>query len=96
MIQDTITWILIACCTGYIVYGLYRLVYPSKNGQPAGCPGCGGCEGKNVQPDSKSTPSGISHRRFYSSDPVSVPGALKGRQTAPLDFAAGDWANRQR
>ncbi len=40
MIQDLLTYLLIASATAYILFSLYRMIYPSKKSQVMGCPGC--------------------------------------------------------
>jgi hypothetical protein len=85
MVQDIITYFLIASATAYILFSLYRMIYPSKNVTGAGCPGCGGC----------SANSKILPRRSYSSGSGSVPAAGAGKGWVPRDFASADLANRQ-
>ncbi len=46
MIQDVLTYLLIASATAYIFFSLYRMIYPSKKNRRTGCPGCSGCETK--------------------------------------------------
>ncbi len=46
MIQDVLTYMLIASATGYILFSLYRMIVPSKKLQSMGCPGCSGCDAK--------------------------------------------------
>jgi hypothetical protein len=108
MIQDLLTYLLIASATAYILFGLYRMIYPSKKGQTVGCPGCSGCShdiapGKNIVETglkrvSTSVPNKeivkISHPRSYSSGSGSVPVAGEDKMWVPRDFASADLANR--
>jgi hypothetical protein len=104
MIQDLLTYLLIASATAYILFSLYRLIYPSKNITGVACPGCAGnCEkktpDKGLQPGCTSIPNQTtaktSHPRSYSSGSVSVPVAGADRVWVPRDFASSDLANRR-
>jgi len=88
MIQDLLTYLLIASASAYILFSLYRMIYPSKKGQAMGCPGCSGCDNK-VETSAK-----ISRPRSYSSGSGSVPGDGADRAWVPRDFASSDLANR--
>jgi hypothetical protein len=46
MIQDTITFLLIAASAVYVLYSLYRIVLPSKKVSATQCGGCTGCQFK--------------------------------------------------
>jgi hypothetical protein len=104
MIQDLLTYLLIASATAYILYSLYRMIYPSKKSGSLGCPGCSGCDHKSESPVTglksvsaftaeKVSPK-ISRRRSYSSGSVSVPAAGAGKGWVPPDFASSGLANR--
>jgi hypothetical protein len=86
MIQDLLTCLLIASATAYLLFSLYRMIFPSKKSQSMGCPGCSGCDEK--------AHSKISRPRSYSSGSESVPAAGEDRVWVPQDFAASDLANR--
>ena len=110
MIQDLLTYLLIASATAYILFSLYRMIYPSKKGQALGCPGCaGGCSPSNSNNNMKTLETGfkpvstyvsensspkISHPRSYSSGSGSVPAAGADKVWVPRDFASSDLANR--
>jgi len=61
MIQNLLTYLLIASAAAYILFSLYRMIFPSKNGKARGCPGCsGGCEKKyNTPPENNNVPTGL-------------------------------------
>lgn len=86
MIQDLLTYLLIASATAYILFSLYRMIFPSKKSRSMGCPGCSGCNDK--------VPVKISHPRSYSSGSGSVPAAGADKVWVPRDFASSDLANR--
>ena len=104
MIQDLLTYLLIASATAYILFGIYRMIYPSKKYRSLGCPGCSGCDHKietletGFKPVSthisKRVTSRISHPRSYSSGSGSDPVAGADRMWVPRDFASSDLANR--
>ena len=94
MIQDLLTYLLIASATVYILFSLYRMIYPSKKGQAMGCPGCSGCDHPASTILSETTSAKISRPRSYSSGSGSVPGAGADRVWVPRDFASSDLANR--
>jgi hypothetical protein len=109
MIQDLLTYLLIASATAYILFSLYRMIYPSKKNQAMGCPGCsGGCTPADAKiiktpetgfkPLATSVPnqvkSKISPGRSYSSGSGSVPAAGADKQWVPRDFASSGLANR--
>jgi hypothetical protein len=86
MIQDLLTYLLIASATAYILVSLYRMIFPSNKSQAMGCPGCSGC---NEKASSK-----ILHPRSYSSGSGSAPASGEDRVWVPQDFASSDLANR--
>jgi hypothetical protein len=88
MIQDVLTYLLIASATAYILFGLYRMVFPSKKYRSAGCPGCSGCD-HTTSPGVK-----ISHPRSYSSDSGSAPAGAADKEWVPRDFASSGLADR--
>lgn len=93
MIQDVLTYLLIASATAYILFSLYRLIYPPKNAIGVGCPGCGGgCKHENS--NTEKAPSKISLPLSYSSDSGSVPDVAVNKGWVPRDFASSDLANR--
>ena len=92
MVQDVLTSLLIASATAYILFSLFRMIYPSKKGQAMGCPGCSGCDDKGSVKDQ--TESRISRPRSYSSGSGSVPAGVAGKEWVPRDFASSDLANR--
>jgi hypothetical protein len=110
MIQDLLTYLLIASATAYILFSLYRMIYPSKKSQSMSCPGCSGCNHDNIPEknnvemgfkpfstvvsEKDQTKSKISHPRSYSSDSGSVPAAGADKEWVPRDFASSDLANR--
>jgi len=109
MIQDLLTYLLIASATAYILFSLYRMIFPSKKSRSMGCPGCaGGCSSNNNRnmdtletglkpvsaPVSVKESSKISHPRSYSSGSGSVPAAGADKVWVPRDFASSDLANR--
>jgi|WetSurMetagenome_2_1015567.scaffolds.fasta_scaffold268738_2 hypothetical protein len=50
MIQNLITYILIAASVAYMLSGLFRMIYPVNRGRQSGCAGCPGCELKKPVP----------------------------------------------
>ncbi len=108
MIQDVLTYLLIASATAYILYSLFRLIYPSKNAMGAGCPGCGGgCSHEGNKKDTVETgykpvstyipgknSSKILPPRSYSSGSGYVPAGGADKMWVPRDFASSDLANR--
>jgi hypothetical protein len=109
MIQDLLTYLLIASAMAYILFSLYRMIFPSKNARAMGCPGCaGGCAPEKInhmktaetglKPVSTTVPYQahikISHPRSYSSGSGSVPAAGAGKEWVPRDFASSDLAGR--
>jgi hypothetical protein len=90
MIQDLLTYLLIAAATAYILFGLYRMIFPSKKYRSLGCPGCSGCS----HDISKGVTSKILRSRSYSSGSGSVPAAGAGKVWVPRDFASSDLAGR--
>jgi hypothetical protein len=108
MIQDLLTYLLIASATAYILFSLYRMIYPSKKSQSMSCPGCSGCSHDTTQVKnnvetgfkpvstyvSEKESSKISHPRSYSSDSGSVPAAGADKEWVPRDFASSDLANK--
>ena len=108
MVQDLLTYLLIASATAYILFSLYRMIYPSKKSQSMGCPGCSGCShdiapGKNnadtgFKPVSTPVPNQetvkISLPLSYSSDSGSVPVAGGDTRWVQKDFASADLADR--
>ena len=50
MIQDLITFILIAVSVAYTVFSLYRMIFPVRKNPIHQCMGCTGCQtGNNVK-----------------------------------------------
>ena len=108
MVQDLLTYLLIASATAYILFSLYRMIYPSKKGQTVGCAGCSGCshdisQVKNnaetgFKPVSTSVPNQASvkilHPRSYSSGSGSAPAAGADKGWVQPDFVSSDLANR--
>jgi hypothetical protein len=104
MIQDLLTYLMIASATAYILFSLFRMIFPSKKGQTVGCPGCSGCDHRAETSErgfkSISTPvlgkgsSKILRPRSYSSGSGSVPAAGADKVWVPRDFASSDLANR--
>jgi hypothetical protein len=109
MIQDLLTYLLIASATAYILFSLYRMIYPSKKSQAMGCPGCAGGCAHDITPVKNNTERGfkpvsasvqiqksvkILRSRSYSSGSGSVPAAEEDKMWVPRDFASGDLANR--
>jgi hypothetical protein len=104
MIQDLLTYLLIAAATAYILFGLYRMIFPSKKYRSLGCPGCSGCDHKietsetGLKPVSTHISEGVTSRilrsRSYSSGSGSVPAAGAGKVWVPRDFASSDLAGR--
>jgi hypothetical protein len=43
MIQDIITYTLIATASGYTLYNIFRMVIPVKKTNASYCAGCAGC-----------------------------------------------------
>jgi hypothetical protein len=43
MIQDIITYMLIGASTGYVLFSLYRIVFPAKKHNALHCSECAGC-----------------------------------------------------
>ncbi len=108
MIQDLLTYLLIASATAYILFRLYRMIYPSDKGRAGGCAGCSGCShdidpGKThaetgFKPIPASVPNKdivkISQDRSYSSDSGSVPGAGEDTRWVQKGFASADLEDR--
>ena len=93
MIQDLLTYLVIASATAYIIFSLYRMIYPSKKGQTMGCPGCSGRCKHEVETSEKDA-SKILHPRSYSSGSGSVPASGADKVWVPWDFVSSDLANR--
>jgi hypothetical protein len=102
MIQDLLTYLLIASATAYILFSLYRMIYPSKKSQSMSCPGCSGCNHDNI-PEKNNVEMGFkpfstvvseNDQTSYSSDSGSVPAAGADKEWVPRDFASSDLANR--
>lgn len=50
MIQDIITYVIIAASAGYVIYNIYTMIFPSKkNPAQSPCGGCAGCQVKNFK-----------------------------------------------
>jgi hypothetical protein len=93
MIQDLLTYLLIASATAYMLFSLYRMIYPSKKGQAVGCAGCSGCSHDITQVKNKAIVK-ILRSRSYSSGSGSAPAGAAGKAWVPRDFASSDLANR--
>jgi len=48
MIQNIITYLLIAVSAGYVLFSLYRIVFPLKKNNTQHCAGCAGCHLKKM------------------------------------------------
>ena len=51
MIQDIITYVLISGSAIYVLFNIYRLVFPARGKSTAHCSGCEGCAGCALRRD---------------------------------------------
>ncbi len=83
MLQDLITILLIIASAGYLIFNVYRMIWPVKKRMHVGCAGCKGCE-----------ITGISHPRSYTSGRESGPVGVINRMWVKPDSVSAGWADR--